>query len=173
FSSRRRHTRSKRDWSSDVCSSDLGTVPCGHRFAHWAGQKHTRSTPDGYDRTRGPERRPRPRGRAPGRSHRRVERHPSEGGRMKMPTLATRSSCEVCGIPMQRTWTDDLTDYRWRAEDGSITGVAGDIPDGAPASTPQLLELLADRGDMEAYSTVLARYQLGDTLLPWEHHHRA
>src|SRR5699024_12090586 len=24
FSSRRRHTRSKRDWSSDVCSSDLG-----------------------------------------------------------------------------------------------------------------------------------------------------
>src|SRR5699024_11653815 len=28
FSSRRRHTRSKRDWSSDVCSSDLddGTV---------------------------------------------------------------------------------------------------------------------------------------------------
>src|SRR5699024_11891082 len=28
FSSRRRHTRSKRDWSSDVCSSDLGR-PCG------------------------------------------------------------------------------------------------------------------------------------------------
>src|SRR2546421_10213870 len=26
FSSRRRHTRSDRDWSSDVCSSDLGTV---------------------------------------------------------------------------------------------------------------------------------------------------
>src|SRR5699024_2891978 len=26
FSSRRRHTRSKRDWSSDVCSSDLGAV---------------------------------------------------------------------------------------------------------------------------------------------------
>src|SRR5699024_11331121 len=25
FSSRRRHTRSKRDWSSDVCSSDLVT----------------------------------------------------------------------------------------------------------------------------------------------------
>src|SRR5699024_6173897 len=35
FSSRRRHTRSKRDWSSDVCSSDLlfpefaeGTIAC-------------------------------------------------------------------------------------------------------------------------------------------------
>src|SRR5206468_4518536 len=26
FSSRRRHTRSDRDWSSDVCSSDLGLV---------------------------------------------------------------------------------------------------------------------------------------------------
>src|SRR5204863_6347905 len=27
FSSRRRHTRSLRDWSSDVCSSDLDTLP--------------------------------------------------------------------------------------------------------------------------------------------------
>src|SRR5206468_6705508 len=26
FSSRRRHTRSDRDWSSDVCSSDLGRI---------------------------------------------------------------------------------------------------------------------------------------------------
>src|SRR2546428_14152764 len=26
FSSRRRHTRSDRDWSSDVCSSDLGSM---------------------------------------------------------------------------------------------------------------------------------------------------
>src|SRR5207249_7082429 len=26
FSSRRRHTRSKRDWSSDVCSSDLVVI---------------------------------------------------------------------------------------------------------------------------------------------------
>src|SRR5207249_7716160 len=34
-SSRRRHTRSKRDWSSDVCSSDLGRADiaggCGRR----------------------------------------------------------------------------------------------------------------------------------------------
>src|SRR5207249_5339853 len=29
FSSRRRHTRSKRDWSSDVCSSDLGIYVSG------------------------------------------------------------------------------------------------------------------------------------------------
>src|SRR5699024_11862581 len=27
FSRRRRHTRSKRDWSSDVCSSDLLSIP--------------------------------------------------------------------------------------------------------------------------------------------------
>src|SRR2546421_6714221 len=27
FSSRRRHTRSDRDWSSDVCSSDLNSLP--------------------------------------------------------------------------------------------------------------------------------------------------
>src|SRR5207249_9032595 len=29
FSSRRRHTRSKRDWSSDVCSSDLSVSAYG------------------------------------------------------------------------------------------------------------------------------------------------
>src|SRR5437588_9607810 len=29
FSSRRRHTRSLCDWSSDVCSSDLGVRPAG------------------------------------------------------------------------------------------------------------------------------------------------
>src|SRR3712207_6941273 len=28
FSSRRRHTRYWRDWSSDVCSSDLRPLPC-------------------------------------------------------------------------------------------------------------------------------------------------
>src|SRR5699024_11905975 len=37
FSSRRRHTRSKRDWSSDVCSSDLvtRTVNRGPIKADW------------------------------------------------------------------------------------------------------------------------------------------
>src|SRR5690606_39875341 len=30
FSSRRRHTRFSRDWSSDVCSSDLGTRRTRH-----------------------------------------------------------------------------------------------------------------------------------------------
>src|SRR5207249_8832645 len=34
FSSRRRHTRSKRDWSSDVCSSDLPSCPSTFRPQH-------------------------------------------------------------------------------------------------------------------------------------------
>src|SRR5699024_12877675 len=48
FSSRRRHTRSKRDWSSDVCSSDLsyyqeeygvsrGTIQNAFRYLKEAG----------------------------------------------------------------------------------------------------------------------------------------
>src|SRR6266704_4193575 len=37
FSSRRRHTRSKRDWSSDVCSSDLA----GHLASHgWTKEQY-------------------------------------------------------------------------------------------------------------------------------------
>src|SRR5690349_23399416 len=36
FSSRRRHTRSLRDWSSDVCSSDLG-IPGGTRHGRRGG----------------------------------------------------------------------------------------------------------------------------------------
>src|SRR5699024_11232432 len=35
FASRRRHTRSKRDWSSDVCSSDL-TLLCKTAFLQCA-----------------------------------------------------------------------------------------------------------------------------------------
>src|SRR5207249_7290453 len=40
FSSRRRHTRSKRDWSSDVCSSDLGTIACGEPLDPRGGIAH-------------------------------------------------------------------------------------------------------------------------------------
>src|SRR6266704_4752837 len=34
FSSRRRHTRSKRDWSSDVCSSDLAVLVVCSGLSH-------------------------------------------------------------------------------------------------------------------------------------------
>src|SRR2546421_8765776 len=43
FSSRRRHTRSDRDWSSDVCSSDLQELPIfnvsARNTGHIAGLK--------------------------------------------------------------------------------------------------------------------------------------
>src|SRR5699024_12165108 len=49
FSSRRRHTRSKRDWSSDVCSSDLeaGRIREEHALAveretAWLSPEHRR-----------------------------------------------------------------------------------------------------------------------------------
>src|SRR2546429_974600 len=35
FSSRRRHTRCSRDWSSDVCSSDLFDPPQSSACSHW------------------------------------------------------------------------------------------------------------------------------------------
>src|SRR2546421_12917459 len=40
FSSRRRHTRSDRDWSSDVCSSDLGSAGLG-LIVHELGHNYT------------------------------------------------------------------------------------------------------------------------------------
>src|SRR5699024_12257593 len=39
FSSRRRHTRSKRDWSSDVCSSDLLLGALGGRCRARGGER--------------------------------------------------------------------------------------------------------------------------------------
>src|SRR5439155_13847896 len=38
FSSRRRHTRWPRDWSSDVCSSDLNYLGKLHRGTVWRGE---------------------------------------------------------------------------------------------------------------------------------------
>src|SRR5438874_10013584 len=44
FSSRRRHTRSLRDWSSDVCSSDLlGSTDRNDRIASWRAIRSFRS----------------------------------------------------------------------------------------------------------------------------------
>src|SRR5690606_39999332 len=61
FSSRRRHTRFSRDWSSDVCSSDLGTD--ASRAEHVAGQPDTdRVDPDAVD-THDPVAHLEPRGR--------------------------------------------------------------------------------------------------------------
>src|SRR5690606_39531148 len=49
FSSRRRHTRCSRDWSSDVCSSDLGDVRAvptwNYTAVHLAGVPELVDTP--------------------------------------------------------------------------------------------------------------------------------
>src|SRR5690606_40897605 len=39
-SSRRRHTRFSRDWSSDVCSSDLYPLALGVAAGMWLGDHH-------------------------------------------------------------------------------------------------------------------------------------
>src|SRR2546422_1533458 len=44
FSSRRRHTRCSRDWSSDVCSSDLSRAPTAR-----STRGRTRTSPRGSD----------------------------------------------------------------------------------------------------------------------------
>src|SRR5699024_2815394 len=43
FSSRRRDTRSKRDWSSDVCSSDLDIIPFVYYFLNKFNQEQDRN----------------------------------------------------------------------------------------------------------------------------------
>src|SRR5216683_1382800 len=45
FSSRRRHTRSDRDWSSDVCSSDLGHAHWRRSVEPWRREQNASSWP--------------------------------------------------------------------------------------------------------------------------------
>src|SRR3990172_10605840 len=52
FSSRRRHTRCSRDWSSDVCSSDLRTAHVARDPAH--PQEPEDDDDDDADRDHGP-----------------------------------------------------------------------------------------------------------------------
>src|SRR5699024_11422130 len=77
FSSRRRHTRSNRDWSSDVCSSDL----------------ETECTKDG----RGS---PRPVG-PPGRP----VREPGHHARNRIHVPRTRLSSDWCGIGFENPFS--------------------------------------------------------------------
>src|SRR5207248_8382088 len=64
FSSRRRHTRSYGDWSSDVCSSDLGRLGCSECYVTFAeglegllktmhkGTKHIGKVPQSLQQSR-------------------------------------------------------------------------------------------------------------------------
>src|SRR5699024_10626722 len=54
FSSRRRHTRSKRDWSSDVCSSDLlaGAAAAADRLVRRARRDPHPAVPGGHRQLR-------------------------------------------------------------------------------------------------------------------------
>src|SRR5215469_17624869 len=71
FSSRRRHTRSLRDWSSDVCSSDLGR---GSAAPRTSGGRALRPEPGA-----GPDPRPRSAERRVGKECRsRWSPHPSK-----------------------------------------------------------------------------------------------
>src|SRR3989442_14427676 len=66
FSSRRRHTRCGRDWSSDVCSSDLLSIGKATRFAQfylksrkaYEGTIHFSFSTDTYDATGQPTSKP-------------------------------------------------------------------------------------------------------------------
>src|SRR5215813_2828335 len=57
FSSRRRHTRCGRDWSSDVCSSDLCAWPWTRQPPRSAGWTYWSTTPGFTPSTRSEERR--------------------------------------------------------------------------------------------------------------------
>src|SRR5690606_30604315 len=51
FSSRRRHTRFSRDWSSDVCSSDLiGDLDCGGNARVRKGLRRSKDQPRAWQR---------------------------------------------------------------------------------------------------------------------------
>src|SRR3712207_9264188 len=75
FSSRRRHTRYWRDWSSDVCSSDLGTQE-GSRLlqerSRFRGEAPRREDLRWPDRQGGDDPRPAARDAVPGSEERRV-----------------------------------------------------------------------------------------------------
>src|SRR5690349_24223486 len=75
FSSRRRHTRSLRDWSSDVCSSDLGSGKNSHRVG--GSQSRQWSDLDCPGKKIAPETRRRPRDHQHQRKPR-SEEHTSE-----------------------------------------------------------------------------------------------
>src|SRR3989449_4450048 len=90
FSSRRRHTRCSRDWSSDVCSSDLSHQPSRREAQGRRRHRSGRARRDGCRdpcRSRGSRQ---VRRREPGPRSRRAV--PGRVGRLTMPTLTYRDA---------------------------------------------------------------------------------
>src|SRR5699024_11432524 len=79
FSSRRRHTRSKRDWSSDVCSSDLGDGHALRQVVQPDDQRRQHSAVAGGGRVPGE-------GGPDGHAHRSEERRVGKEGRSRCST---------------------------------------------------------------------------------------
>src|SRR5438105_12663568 len=77
FSSRRRHTRSTRDWSSDVCSSDLARRHAPQPWGREFRRSHSRA-----ERPRAPVAGNRPRVRASARPQVSASQHRSEERRV-------------------------------------------------------------------------------------------
>src|SRR5207248_6499255 len=116
FSSRRRHTRSYGDWSSDVCSSDLNWDPHGHRSEAW--RRHR----DDTEGSGSPD-------------DRRLGDWNHAGPRF-------RSGCEVAAVRVEAARPDD-PDPR-RGYIGGCRG-AGQLPTGLPRISSRSLEGLALR----------------------------
>src|SRR5699024_8265518 len=133
FSSRRRHTRSKRDWSSDVCSSDLtrkrrvkprpardrgsGGGPSDLAIRVGYGARHRASARMGRE----PMRRA-PRGR-------RINRKPRKRLRWIIPVIVLVAVVGVAGFGVRKAadWINGPDDYQGQGS-GSVVV---QIPEGA------------------------------------------
>ncbi|UQN30500.1 hypothetical protein [Brachybacterium kimchii] len=79
---------------------------------------------------------------------------------------------------MTRAWLGDLSDFRWRADDGTEHGTTpgAHVPEDAPTTWIDLLDHAESLHDgLETYSTLLALFETGGGIqpLPWQHRHRA
>src|SRR5690606_39983766 len=99
FSSRRRHTRFSRDWSSDVCSSDLPAAP-----PRRAARRGRRRPPAVRSRRPAVRSRPRtPRTRRPAAATP-TTRLPAEANPNRRPATAARATADPGVTPVHPRW---------------------------------------------------------------------
>src|SRR5699024_11700909 len=95
FSSRRRHTRSKRDWSSDVCSSDLSSVAYNLLNDGYTGKIIVFEKDQLYEHSSTPR---------------------SAGGIRQLFTTAVNIQISRYGLQKYKTFADDIAVAREKAE---------------------------------------------------------